>query len=471
VSVDVYLGLRAAAGRHAVRRALHRHVRLVHPPFVVVGYHLPGDPGEPIGLRFGTRPDRWHTVVVGEPRDARLRFQSLVDFALDLNAYLARFMTRTPTPSRQGKGKHLCPRAPQLVVPNEATAQWLCDLMGRRLRYLPVEGDRAVHPGIPIAGAHLSFFAGERVPGSSLVLAATDVLAEHWQTGQLGALDANLAAQLAWIRRPDTLDAAEQEPPAGPIPDPQWEHRQFTDAIKAYHRLSEVAARREDAVEPMRRAVDDVLAPAWDATWEALNLLGELPEAGHVPRRWDNDLRQWTRHAERIQAGQAHFRRRPRQLQVFRQLHRLERLTSDLNRQMALDDPLVMARHVAAGDALSGTVAAVTIITRHAGRPGARRVTRPRVRITPDLPFTRPIGTELWWAADTAIRAEVSDVEADGTVELEIVRGAIRPGDQRRLPTVGAKVVFAPFGPPEYRPDTIPDVLPWTHIDPNEGPP
>lgn len=461
MSVDVYLGLSAIDSRAAVARASKCHVHLTARPFVVVGYHLPGDPGAPIGLLCGTRREQPRTIVVGEPREARLRFDRLANFAMDLNGYAGQFM-QTPAISRRTRNTHPPVAAPQLVVPNQATAQWLCDVMGRRLRYLRPDGDRPVHPGLPVTGAHLSFFAGQRVPGSSLVLPLTEVLAQHWVTGQMAPLDANLASQLAWITDPSALDQAEQALPAGPVPDPEWETKELSDAIKAYHQLVEVHPTRAD--QPMTRTINDALRPAWDACWQALDLLRSLPTAGRTRDRWDEDVYQWTRHAERVRSGQAYFRKRPKQLQVFRYLTRLERLTAGLSREMALDDPLIMAGHVAAGEALSGEVVAVDV----SGR-------RPTVQVRPHLPFPRPIGTELFWHLPRAagpngpawptVSLILTDLTADGLAILDVTAGAVRRDRHDRLPRPGQQVVFSPFGPRDYHPDTLPAELPWTHAE------
>jgi hypothetical protein len=55
--------------------------------------------------------------------------------------------------------------APQIVVPNGGTAQWLTDLLGRYLRI-------ADDPALVDAGRHLGWFSGRRVlPGSSALVA------------------------------------------------------------------------------------------------------------------------------------------------------------------------------------------------------------------------------------------------------------------------------------------------------------
>ena len=86
-----------------------------------------------------------------------------------------------------------------------------------------------------------------------------------------------------------------------------------------------------------------MLEQAWQDTWRARELVAALPEAAHVPQRWEQDRRAWTRHLDRVVAGTANFRIRQDQLRSFRFLHELERRTVALARQMALDDPVRLA--------------------------------------------------------------------------------------------------------------------------------
>ncbi|WP_349876274.1 hypothetical protein ABIH81_19255 [Micromonospora sp. HUAS YX12] len=463
MSVDTYLGLRAVALGRAVPRATRRHVHLAAEPLVVVGYHMPGDPGAPIGLIYGNHRNGARTAVVGEPRNGKLRFTQLADFAMDLNGYFGRYIQGVPSRSaRRTASARQMPPAPQLILPNAATAQWLCDVMGRRLRTLDIEGEYAVHPALPNIGAHLSFFASQRVPGSSLVLPLTDLLSQHWTTGQLDALDADLAVQLAWIDNPAGIEEAQRALPAGPVPDGGWEEKDLSDAIKAFQRLSDSGSNITRASEPMKITVEAALHPAWQACWDAVELLHRLPVADSVQDRWEMDRYQWHRHAERVRANNAYFSRRPQELQVMRLLTRLERLTANLTRDMALDDPLVMANYIASGDALSGE------ITR---RDAAGN--RPSLSLRPDMPFRRPVGTELHWFAEPVRRPDgltrpmvtVEVTSADETnVELRVVRGAVRQDRRRLLPQIGDRVVFSQFGRREFRRDTLPAELPWTHV-------
>lgn len=466
--LEVYLRLVARRGRRAVVRAGLRHVHAGRRPLVVVGYHLAGESGAPVGLRYGTSAGAARTVVVAEPRDRDARFAALAGFARDLSEHVAGYRERDTVPRLDRRGAlvaedELCRDAPQLVVANPATAEWLCDTLGRSLRHPPAGvPDRDV---LVRAGEHLGFFAGRRVlPGSAAVLAATDLLTTHWTTGQLPAEDGDLSSLLAWIDPPPGADAVEatrlaaSTPPAGPIPDPDWDQHTLLPALDR-------AARHGPSGE-VERVVGELLEVAWERVWRAWKLVEALVEAEHVAVRWESDRWAWTRHLDRVAEGTARFGRLG-PLRSFAFLAELERRTAALERQMALDDPRLMAGYVAAGEALAGRV-----VERDAERfeTNARgsRVRRPLLRVLPAMPFDRPAGTELWLADRPSVRVRTGTPEDDGTVPCVVVAGMGRtlPQAEAALPDAGAEVVLAPFGPQDTFPDNLPDELPWTHRPP-----
>lgn len=458
MSLDVYLRLRAAKARRAQPRAARRHAHLSARPLAVVGYHLAGEPGAPVALRYGTAPDNARTLVVPEPRDRTLRFERLAEFGADLARYLAHFAGRVET----DKGA-VCVDAPQLLVPNPTTAQWLTDLLGRSLRFRD-------EPALATTGAHLTFFGTRRdIPGSSLVVAATDLLTTHWVTGQLPVEDANLATVLAWIDPPpgrDGVEAAEEAeelPPAGPVSDPQWDRHTLRPLVAEYGRARGTGVGEAPAAAELAAAVDAQLEPAWRAVWAARDLVALLPEAAHVGVRWDDDRREWTRHLDRVAADAAHFARRMDQLRSYRFLHELERRTLKLARQMALDDPLLLAAQVAAGDALAGEVVerdCAHRITLPTGRKGLR----PLLRLRPAVSFDRPLGTELCWSENQGVQVTVTEVDADGMVTLMVVKGACQSPAKAEeiLPAPGEPMTLVALDDTWY-PDTLPEELPWTH--------
>ncbi len=462
--------LQAATERRAIPKTTRRHVHLSPRPLVVVGYHLAGDLGAPLALLWGTTPDvEPRCIVVPEPRNRSLRFNVLDLFAAEFVAYLAGFEDRDVD--------DICVDAPQLVVPNAATADWLTGIVGRFTRNLRTDGDSPAPPSVPLAGKHLSFF-GDLLPGSSLVLAATDALTTHWQTGQLPAEDLNLAALLGWIDPPEGLDGSQAArvgeglPPAGPESDPNWDAQVLAELISDWHAADDDQAAQSDVRIELELEVRRQLTPAWEGCWRALDLLGALRAGDHVASRWQSDCVGWTGHCNRIAGDRAHFRNIPTPVQGATRLRFIEERTESLQREMAWDDPLVMAGLVANGDALSGRVLIADRDRRI--RVNGRRTLRPLITIDPAVEFTRPAGTTLFLSTSPKVQLQVLPADASGLIRAEVLRGANRNDTIDRLPNPGDEVVLSPFGAPEFYQQSPIDDIPWTHqqvIDDDPGGP
>lgn len=457
-ALQTHQALLAAAERRAVAKATRRHVHLSPRPLVLVGYHLAGDIGAPLALLWGSSRDQEpQCMVVPEPRNRGLRFAALAEFAAEFLVYLAEFEDRDEA--------GICVDAPQLVVPNAATADWLLGIVGRFTRNLRTDGDSPAPPAVPLAGKHLSFFA-DRMPGSSLVVAATDALATHWQTGQLPSEDLNLAALLGWIDPPAGMDgpqaarAGEHLPPAGPDSDPNWDADILAALIEEWHAADDDAARATVRIE-LEGEIREQLAPAWQACWRALERVDSLPAANHVPIRWQSDRRSWTDHCNRIAVGQAYFRNIPTPVQSAARLRFIEARTDELRGEMAWDDPLVMAGVIASGEALAGRVVAADF-TRRIPNANGRLVRRPLITIEPALEFTRPAGTTLFLSSSPGVKVAVLTSDT-GLIQAEVLRGANQNATIGLLPSLGDEVVLSPFGRPEfYRRSKVEDI-PWTH--------
>jgi hypothetical protein len=458
-ALHTHQALLAAAERRAVAKTTRRHVYLSPRPLVLVGYHLAGDLGALLALMWGTsRDEEPHCIVVPEPRNRDLRFEALAEFAAEFLLYLSEFEGRDET------GR--CWDAPQLVVPNTATADWLGGIVGRFTRNLRTDGDVPVPPSVPLAGKHLSFFA-DRMPGSSLVLAATEALTTHWQTGQLPSEDLNLAALLGWIDPPVGMDgpqaarAGEASPPAGPDSDPNWDADILAELIQEWHAADD-EARRSGVRRELEAEIREQLVPAWANCWRALDRLGSLPAAAHVTSRWQLDRRSWTGHCDRIAEGRAYFRNIPTPVQGAARLRILEARTEDLQREMAWDDPLVMAAVVASGEALAGRVV-VSEPERRTRNANGNTVRRPLITIEPALEFARPAGTTLFLSTCPGVELEVLPSDGSGLIRAEVLRGANQSTTIGRLPNLGDEVVLSPYGKPEFYQRSRVEVIPWTH--------
>ena len=146
---------------------------------------------------------------------------------------------------------------------------------------------------------------------------------------------------------------------------------------------------------------------------------------------------------------------------AYRFLHELETRTVALERQMALDDPLVMAglrtqRRRAERHRVQGGPRA------HAGLPDRTGTAAPPpVDLGVRADFDRPLGTSLWLAADPRVMATVAAVDP-GIVELIVQKGAVQRSALQRLPADRRRaVVFSPFGAEDVFPSQLPEELPW----------
>lgn len=457
-AVDVLLQLEAAHDGEARLRVAKRHRQLEPEPLVVVAYRLAGEAAAPLGLLYGTSPATARLLVAPEPRNREIRFREVFNpFAADLCRYVEGRSAHTIVE----RGRDLVAAAPQVVVPNNATAQFVA-LLGRSLRYLRTEGEFAVPTETVRAGAHLTWL-GTRAehPGSSVVLAATDLLRRHWATGISDLESEDLFVQLAWIdpsgaRGVDAARAVEQQRitgevlSAGPTPDPAWDRdvlepliNQFNEARQGAQDARVIARLGVGIVE----AVEAALRPAWDATWRAVHLVESLPVAASVVDRWRDDRYDFGRHSQRVDTGEARFRTRDSVKQSAWMISQRERAAAALAASEALDDPMVMAGVIADGQAITGTVIDVN---------------PPMVTVALAEPCSFPEGVELYWT-ELPSRCSVEMRRVTGydqrTVELET-----KKGKTKYYPAVGERVVYSPFDLAWFKPPTLPADVPWTHL-------
>ncbi len=458
-ALRTHQALRAADEGRAIAKTTRRHIHLTPRPLVIVGYHLAGDPGAPLALMWGARNDEHpNCMIVPEPRNRGLRFEALAEFATGFLAYLSGFEDRDEA--------GVCLDAPQIIVPNTPTASWLSGIIGRFTRNLRTDGDSPAPPSVPLAGKHLSFFV-DPMPGSCLVIAATEILTTHWQTGQLPSEDLNLAALLGWIdpppgrSGPQAARDGEASPPAGPNSDPNWDAETLVELIQDWHVARDDSAR--SAIErDLEGEIRDQLIPAWRDCWRTLDCFDSLPVADRVAERWESDREDWTYHLDRVADGRAYFRNIPTPTQSASRLAFLEARTDEFQREMAWDDPLVMAAAVASGEALAGRVVAVDL-ERRISNPNNRMVRRPLITIEPALEFGRPAGTNLFLSTNPGVKLKMLPSDPDGLIRAEVLKGANQNPTIGRLPDSGDDVVLSPFGKPERYQRSKVEGIPWTH--------
>ncbi|MBW1598668.1 hypothetical protein [Streptomyces sp. JJ38] len=471
----------AAAGRaRPLTTVRHRH--LAERPLVFVPLTTAGEAGAPLAALVGTDAAEPVLLTVPQPRDRDLRFRFLAELAEVMLPHLEAGQDEVETVARRsGEETELCLDAPQLLVPNSGGVA-LVRLLGRSMRFRRTaeEDPEAAYPAparVPLLGRWLSHY-GERsrVPGSSLLLAVTDLLTRHWATGQSPLEDQHLGALLAWLRedgaagpeaalRAETArDAAGQLllPPAGPATDPAFDNRLLAPAVARYD------AGVRGAEDEIAELLAGQLRPTWDAVWEALALLRALPPGERVARRWEGDRWSYTAHRDRLRAGEPPQPRRDDAVTAARKLAARERDQARLSAQEALDDPLVMAARRLAGEAFSGTVTEVE----SAYSTGKRPMPRPLVTLATQDDAQFGEGVRVWRArADgTSQQGECVAAPGPGLVTVRLTNGMGRgrepaPGS---VPEPGETVCWTLF---DHNPRSGPDLpepedTPWTHGGP-----
>ncbi|MGW7131967.1 hypothetical protein ACWGIA_27035 [Streptomyces bobili] len=511
--------LEAVTTGRARPTATVRHRHLSERPLVFVPLTTAGEAGAPLGALVGTDRDAPRLLVVAQPRDRDLRFAFLAELAdivlpyIDSHADAVEAAERSETDPETGKRVkvevELCSDAPQLIVPSRAGVEYI-RLLGRSMRFRRTaeqdpETPYPAPPRVPLLGRWLTHF-GERsrVPGSSLLLALTEVLGRHWATGQSSLEDQHLGALLAWIAPPDGSTGAEAAlraelardgrgqllcPPAGPATDPAFDNKLLAPAIERYDRARTALAAAEDGLQAddrlgeltaAERAIRELVLsrtlPTWEKVWQGLDLLRELPEGAHVEERWTRDRWSFTGHRDRVVAGEPPQPRRDDAVTAANKLATREREQGRLDAQEALDDPLVMAGRRLAGEAFTGEVVDVVMAYSEGKRPSPRPLVTVRTDDRPHLGERAKVFRSLGGKPQAAefVRRDGPDA-ADGPEEecllvLRIVdkMGRGKEPEEGSVPEKGDRVCFTLFEHEQRGGAKLPDPedTPWTHGGP-----
>ncbi|CAL9563197.1 hypothetical protein SUDANB145_04666 [Streptomyces sp. enrichment culture] len=502
--------LEAVRTGRAQPAATVRHRHLSDRPLVLVPLVTAGEVGAPLGALVGTDRDAPRLLAVPQPRDRDLRFGFLAELAdvvlphIDAYAGAVEAAERTETDPETGKRVkvevELCADAAQLVVPSRAGID-LVRLLGRSMRFRRTadqdpESPHPAPPRVPLLGRWLTHY-GERarVPGSSLLLAMTDLLGRHWATGQSTLEDQHLGALLAWIDPPEGTSGAEAAlraelardadgqllcPPAGPATDPAFDNKLLAPAIERYDRARTALAAAEDglaaderygAVSAAEREIRDLVLsrtrPTWDAVWRGLDLLRGLPAGAHVEERWTRDRWSFTGHRDRIVSGEPPQPRRDDAVTAANKLATREREQARLDAQEALDDPLVMAGRRLAGEAFTGEVTDVVMTYSEGRRPSPRPLVTVRTDDRPQLAERVKVYRSLGGKPQAA---EYVEQAGEGVLVLRIVdkMGRGKEPEPGSVPEKGDLVCFTLFEHEQRGGAKLPDAeaTPWTHGGP-----
>ncbi len=474
----------------AVPLATVRHVHLSDEPLVLVPLLLAGEAAAPLAALAGTDRGDPELLVVHQPRDRDQRFAFLADLARIVVGYIETRRGETElveaTRNRDEWERYL--DAPQLILPNVSGIDAL-RLLGRSSRFRSPQGPYPVDPMVPILGRYLTWFAEDRAPtaGSSVCLALTDVLSDHWASGQSALEDQHLAALMAWIR-PESVAPeghamtgaqaallAEDPglfPSAGPSTDPEFDTIVLSPLIAAQRETEGDAAAQSVAIEALRTALLSQLEPTWRLMWQGIDLLRGLPDAAHDSHRWMVDRGRFTDFARKLDEGGPPQPRRDTAVVAAKKLADLEAAQEAYDKQRALDDPLILASSRVTGEAFAGMIVAVD--AERQDTSGRSPKPRPHVWLRTADPVVLRKGTKVACPQRPNQRPIIAGVTREGgdyIVELELVDGMGRkavpeegsvpePGEYRCYSTVLAAERFAPPPLPEI------DATPWTHGGP-----
>ncbi|MFE2996871.1 hypothetical protein ACFXG4_17870 [Nocardia sp. NPDC059246] len=445
---------------------------------------MAGEAGSPLAVMVGQAKRSPKLLIVGQPRNPVQRFI----FAADLGNIVMDYINscrldRRDVPARAKESRSRFTAAPQLLVPNPGGIKALADL-GRACRFRKTDGDFPVDAVIPEMGTWLTFLAeSAEQAGTSMLLAVTDLLTEHWATGHSTLEDQNLAALMAWISPPEGLSVeqalcdAENPiiwPPAGPTTSPDFDNHQLHSAIKEFDaaRAAGDKAAVDAAEQELFELIGDQIKPTWRLMWDAIALLRGVPEAPSAARRFEGDCWSFTNFSDYRQSETARPQRaRDKAVAAARRLSRLERAIDDLEASMAFDDPFVLADRRSIGEAFAGIVEAVEadrIITTDKNR----RVARPLVTIRTFDPTRLADGTMVISPSmPPGHKAVIVSTELDAdtslvTVEINGGMGRSLIPKAGSIPDIGRHIAYLPdpgWRPTPAFPDA--DATPWTHTD------
>jgi hypothetical protein len=466
--LNVALAARAFRAGRALRTASFRHRRLLPDPLAVVLWQLGAEPFAAAAVGWGNRADRLEMAVAGEPRNRDLAFAALLRLARWFNPL---FEAPAADRERFTRGEHTITRArtaPQVLVANAATVEFLGRL-GRRLAYLPTTGPRSAPEALVRLGRHLRFlWAHAAVPGQQLLVCLTDLLNDHWATPRSPLERRSLAALDAFIDPPtgqhgfDAAARAEGQP-VGPVPAGEDDER-LAPLVDLFNK-GRGGSTDSGVVGRLLGPIEDHYRPlvrrTWDLLWRCRGREAAFPEAPSVARRWDEDRDAYTAHVDWLaQGGLRRTRQTPRQAALT--LRNLEEAGARLEAEEACDDPLRMIPHLLQHRAVRGRVLAVD--SAHRELVASRRMPRPLVTLLSPDPCLIPPGRELWWTEQSDGRefVVVAVTAAPGggsrvTLKLMTSSGATA------LPAVGDEACFSVHTTQAGYRALLPRTDPWTH--------
>jgi len=472
-ALDALLPALADCDGRAVRTASLRHRHLVSEPALIVPFQIGGESFALAAVAWGSSKEDFNLLIVPDPRERALFYRRVEPFALWFDQLFQSYGDeRDERTTRQGQTNSTALLAPQVIVPNAASAQ-LLGRIGRRLAYL----DKSLIPvdsALIAAGRHLLFLRDRlRVAGQQLILALTDLVASHWATPQTLAERLSLPALAAWTDPPHGMhgfDAAQVDEVGfgvGPIPSGDDDAKLFRlvenyrEAVKARDSRAETRVERK-----ISQHWEDLVRPAWNLCWEVMGREQSWAEAPSTVRRWAEDRVAFTRHID-WQRTVGHRRVRPTPRQAAIAQYELETAASLVEAQEAIDDPLRMIPYVLRGEAIIGKIIRLDTSHQEATANGQMR-TYPLVTVASAEPCLMPLGKELWWTEDSGGSGWLVHsvtLPARGATRWHVTLRRVTSSNARsHLPAAGSEITLSILRtnviPPKFPAESD---VPWTH--------
>lgn len=423
-------------------------------------WQLGAEPFTAAAVAWGCGPNDRKLAVAGEPRNRDLAFRALGVVAHEFNRWF-----------EAGEGR--VDELPQIILPNSGNLTLLRRL-GRRLAYLPIDGERAADPELVRFGLHLSFLADRaRHPGQQLVLPLTTLVSSHWGS-ELSLLEAqSLPALDAMISPPVGLSGHQAAAKAerieiGPVPSGD-DDESVMPLLEAFNNAR---ARNTDKsvvdplLPPMVKHYTGLVDRGWSLMWRCFERERSWPEAASVARRVEVDLEALNFHVQFTTEWNRRYRTRQTNARAARTLRNWEESERLTIAEEAIDDPLRMVPFLLSGEALAGTVVSIDLDHREVAK--VKSVLRPRLVIETTEPCLMSEGKELYWTKTPNkaeyVVVEVQEVKARRVwrVMLQHETGSLDVPRPKR----GDEVIFSIHHTAPAPPLKLPTTAPWTHSAP-----
>lgn len=472
MSLHALLAARAHAEGRGQRSASLRHRRLLDRPFGLVFWQLGAEPFSAAAVGWGRDPDDLTFDVAGDPRNRDLAFRALLGFA---DPFLDYF--EAPSAHRESDDRGRFEQTisiPQLIVPNAETVEMIGRL-GRRLAYLPTDGQYAADPKLVRLGQHFLFIGRHaKVPGQQLIVPIADLMRTHWVCALSDYESASLAALDAYVEPPAGMHGfraavAAEVNPVGPRPEGELD----VDLEPLVDAFNEARRRRTDAktigplLLPIRAHYEPLVMHSYELMWRGYERERDLAEAPSCERRFRMDCDAYTRHMDwTLTVGRRRTRQTARQAAMT--VRALEDAQSVMLAEEATDDPLRMVPYLLDGKALEGEV--VRVDDTNMELVTTRRARRPLVTLTCDEPCRIPRGRTLWWSQHPRgpgwALEQIAVSGSGATVTLKLMTSAYE-----RLPVVGERACFSALHTDTHYRQRLPYEAPWTHTPAVTPPP